>query len=160
MIEHIRNLIRYQEWADAHFLQAWEETPDARSDKEMLQRWEHVTAVQNAFYNVLKGNEVKFSRYDEFPPISELKERSESIHDQLKQLLQEYNSEDLDQRVMIPWIPDPAVTLTRMEAFTQIIMHTQHHRAQNMTKLQTHGGKPGVIDWIMWVFKGKPEAKW
>jgi uncharacterized damage-inducible protein DinB len=160
MIEHLRNLIRYEEWADAHFLRAWEQTSDAANDKEMLQRWEHVTAVQNAFCNTLKGSEVTFSRHDEFPPILELKRRSQSIHDQLKKLLQEYTSEDLDQRVAIPWFPDPSITLTRMEAITQIVMHTQHHRAQNMTKLQTYGGKPGIVDWILWVFKGKPEAKW
>jgi uncharacterized damage-inducible protein DinB len=160
MIEHIRNLIRYEEWADAHFLQAWEQTPDAASDKEMLQRWAHVVTVQNAFFNILKGKEVTFSREDEFPPVSQLKIRTQSNHSQLKSLIQDYSSEDLEQRVFIPWLPDRQTTLTRFEALIQIVMHTQHHRAQNMTKLQTHGGKPGVIDWIMWVFKGKPEAKW
>lgn len=159
IVEHVIDLIRYEEWADAHFLQAWDQTADAANDREMLQRWEHAAAVQNAFYAVLIGNEVTFTR-DEFPSVSELKRRSQLIHEQLKQLLQKYSSEDLKQPVVIPWMPDPKVTLTRLEAITQIVMHTQHHRAQNMTKLQSYGGKPEVIDWILWVFKGRPEAKW
>jgi uncharacterized damage-inducible protein DinB len=39
-------------------------------------------------------------------------------------------------------------------------MHTQHHRGQLMTRLKDFGGDPKNVDWIIWLWKGRPEARW
>ena len=46
------------------------------------------------------------------------------------------------------------------EALVQVAMHTQHHRGQLMTRLKDFGGEPKNVDWIIWLWKGKPPARW
>jgi uncharacterized damage-inducible protein DinB len=160
MIEYVKNLLIYQEWADAVFLRIWEKTPSALEDSEMLERWQHVVAVQKAFYDLLKSNDSKLPQADLAAPYSELKEQSKTNHIQLKTLVSDLSDTKLDQKIEIGWLPEHPVVLTQMEALMQILLHTQHHRAQNMTRLKTLGGRRIVIDWITWIWKGKPEAQW
>jgi uncharacterized damage-inducible protein DinB len=46
------------------------------------------------------------------------------------------------------------------QALVQAAMHTQHHRGQCMTRLKDFGGEPVNVDWIIWLWKQKPEAQW
>ena len=39
-------------------------------------------------------------------------------------------------------------------------MHSQHHRAQNATRLRELGGKPPTTDLIVWYWKGRPAPHW
>ena len=39
-------------------------------------------------------------------------------------------------------------------------MHSQHHRGQCMTRLKDFGGEPKNVDWIIWLWKQKPPARW
>jgi len=161
MIEHLKDLVFYQEWADAVFLKAWGKIPAAMEDTEMLKRWEHVILVQSAFHDVLKNNDSKLPRSDaELPSFSELKTRSQQNHEQFRKLISELKPGDLDRTLEIRWLADRPALVTPVEALMQALLHSQHHRAQNMTRLQALGGKPVVIDWISWIWRGKPEALW
>ena len=62
--------------------------------------------------------------------------------------------------VRIPWFPDPPCVITVAEALVQVAMHTQHHRGQCMTRLKDFGGEPKNVDWIIWLWKQKPEGRW
>jgi uncharacterized damage-inducible protein DinB len=161
MIQQFKDLMFYQEWADAVFLKIWERTPNAIDDSEMLKRWEHVVLVQNAFHDVLRNNETQLPKSDRpLPGLVELKTFCKNNHEQLKKLISELNQSDLERAVEIRWFPDRPAVLTPAEALMQVLLHTQHHRAQNLTRLQALGGKRIVIDWISWIWKGKPEAQW
>ncbi len=46
------------------------------------------------------------------------------------------------------------------EALVQVCLHTQHHRAQNMTRLKSLGVSPKNVDYIIWLWKQKPEGLW
>ena len=46
------------------------------------------------------------------------------------------------------------------EALVQVAMHTQHHRGRLMTRLKDFGGEPKNVDWIIWLWKGKPTGRW
>ncbi len=60
----------------------------------------------------------------------------------------------------IPWFPDPPCIVTVAEALVQVAMHSQHHRGQCMTRLKDLGGEPKDVDWIIWLWKQKPEGRW
>ena len=62
--------------------------------------------------------------------------------------------------VRIPWFPDPPCEITIAEALVQVAMHSQHHRGQLMTRLKDFGGEPRNVDWIIWLWKGKPQGRW
>ena len=66
---------------------------------------------------------------------------------------------DLAEQVSIPWFKDRALTITRAEALTQAVMHSQWHRGQNSTRLRELGATPPTLDLIVWYWIGKP-ARW
>ena len=68
--------------------------------------------------------------------------------------------EALSRTLHVPWFPDPPCVLTTAEALVQVAMHTQHHRGQCMTRLKDFGGEPKNVDWIIWLWKGKPAGRW
>jgi uncharacterized damage-inducible protein DinB len=70
------------------------------------------------------------------------------------------DSEELSRPVRIHWFPDPPCIITVSEALVQVAMHSQHHRGQCMTRLKDFGGEPVNVDWIIWLWKQKPQARW
>ncbi len=50
--------------------------------------------------------------------------------------------------------------ITTAEALVQAAMHGQHHRGQCMTRLKDFGGEPKNVDWIIWLWKQKPQGLW
>jgi uncharacterized damage-inducible protein DinB len=88
-------------------------------------------------------------------------------HAQAHALLAEIAEEDLDRPIVFPWTQqvaerlgfEPSLTTLRDTA-AQVYAHTAHHRGQVMTRLRELGGNPPLIDFIAWVWRGRPEAVW
>ena len=78
----------------------------------------------------------------------------------LSQFAATLDPEALSRTVRIPWFPDPPCVLTIAEALVQVALHTQHHRGQCMTRLKDFGGEPKNVDWIIWLWKQKPQGRW
>jgi uncharacterized damage-inducible protein DinB len=89
-----------------------------------------------------------------------LKTRVEITHAEMQAYLQSLDAAALTRTVQIPWFPAPPCVITVAEALVQVAMHSQHHRGQCMTRLKDHGGEPKNVDWIIWLWKGKPAPRW
>jgi uncharacterized damage-inducible protein DinB len=159
MIDYLRDLMHYTEWANAVFFHQWAKSPD-RDQEEMRQRVGHVIGVQDGFLAVLRGDAP--GRPPDGPPPSfeTLHTRAIESHAKLRAFTAGLDSEGLGRQVQIPWFPDPPCRITVGQALVQVAMHTQHHRGQLMTRLKDHGGEPKNVDWIIWLWKGKPSARW
>jgi uncharacterized damage-inducible protein DinB len=46
------------------------------------------------------------------------------------------------------------------ETMLQVAMHTAHHRGQLCTMIRELGGKPPMVDFVAWIWMGKPEPTW
>ena len=159
MLNFLRDLSRHAAWANAVFFHAWDKSP-ARDHEEMRRRVGHIIGVQQGFLAVLRG-ETPGGPPDGPPPhLAELKARAEACHQGLHNLLASLDPEGLARTVRIPWFPEPPCILTVAEALVQVAMHSQHHRGQCMTRLKDLGGEPKNVDWIIWLWKQKPEARW
>jgi uncharacterized damage-inducible protein DinB len=159
MLNHLRDLMAHAEWANAVFFGTWGKSP-ARDHDEMRQRVAHVVGVQEGFLAVLRG-EAPGGPPDGPPPsFDELKARAATSHAGLRAFAGSLDAEGLARKVRIPWFPDPPCVITVAEALVQAAMHTQHHRGQLMTRLKDHGGTPLNVDWIIWLWKGKPQGRW
>ena len=42
----------------------------------------------------------------------------------------------------------------------QVAMHTAYHRGQINTRVRELGGEPKLVDFIAWIWYGKPKADW
>jgi uncharacterized damage-inducible protein DinB len=160
MLSFLRDLMAHSEWANAVFFHAWAKSP-ARDHEEMRQRVGHILGVQQGFLSIFRG-ETPGGPPGGLPPATfeELKTRAETGHAALRDFMTALTPETLARTVRILWFPDPPCIITIADALVQVAMHSQHHRGQCMTRLKDFGGEPKNVDWIIWLWKQKPQARW
>ena len=159
MLPFLRDLMAHAEWANAVFFHAWDKSP-AREHEELRQRVAHIVGVQRGFLAVLRGEAPGGPPGGPPPSFAELKARAEACHAGLRDYMATLEPDALARTVRIPWFPEPPCVITVAEALVQAAMHTQHHRGQCMTRLKDFGGEPKNVDWIIWLWKQKPDARW
>jgi uncharacterized damage-inducible protein DinB len=159
MLSFLRELMGHAEWANAVFFHTWGKSP-ARDHEELRQRVGHIIGVQHGFLSVLRGEAPGSPPGGPPPSYDDLKARAVACHAGLRDYVSALPAEALAEKVRIPWFPDPPCVITRSEALVQAAMHSQHHRGQCMTRLKDFGGEPKNVDWIIWLWKQKPEARW
>ncbi len=159
MLDHLRDLLAHAEWANAVFFHAWGKSP-SRDHEEMRRRVGHVIGVQEGFMKVLRGEPVGGPPSGAPPSFDDLKPRAEASSRDVRSFAESLDDAALSRTVRIPWFPDPPCVISVAEALVQVAMHTQHHRGQLMTRLKDFGGEPKNVDWIIWLWKGRPPARW
>lgn len=160
MLAHLRDLLAHAEWANAVFFHAWAKSP-ARDHEEMRRRAAHLLGVQQGFLHVLRGEPPGFPPDGPPPSFDELRAWAPACHAGLRDFAAALAPEGLGRVVRIPWFgTEPPCDITAAEALVQVAMHSQHHRGQLMTRLKDHGGEPKNVDWIIWLWKGRPAGRW
>jgi uncharacterized damage-inducible protein DinB len=159
MILFLRDLLAHAEWANAVFFHTWGKSP-ARDHEELRSRVAHILGVQQAFLSILRGEPAGLPPDGPPPSFEDLKARAQTCHADLGAYAVALRPETLSQTVQIPWFPAPPCVVTTADALVQVAMHTQHHRGQCMTRLRDFGGEPKNVDWIIWLWKQKPQGRW
>jgi uncharacterized damage-inducible protein DinB len=159
MDNFLRDLMAHAEWANAVFFHAWEKSP-ARDHDEMRTRVGHIVGVQAAFMSLFNGGQPGGPPAGPPPTFAELKARAEKSHAELRNFTSSLDSEGLSRTLHIPWFPEPPCVITLEQALLQVALHSQHHRGQCMTRLKDFGGEAKNVDWIIWLWQQKPEARW
>jgi uncharacterized damage-inducible protein DinB len=159
MQSFLRDLMAHAEWANAVFFRTWGQSP-ARDHEELRRRMDHLVGVQEGFLNVVRGQTPGAPPSGPPSSFADLKARAETCHTGLREFTAAREPESLSTTVRIPWFPDPPCVITIAEALVQLAMHSQHHRGQLMTRLKDFGGEPKNVDWIIWLWKQKPQGLW
>jgi uncharacterized damage-inducible protein DinB len=75
--------------------------------------------------------------------------------------------ESVAQIVALPWgemvaarIGQTPAASTLAETLQQVTMHSTYHRGQVNARLRELGAEPPLVDFIAWVWLGKPAAHW
>jgi uncharacterized damage-inducible protein DinB len=159
MISFLSDLLAHAEWANAVFFHIWGKSP-ARDHEELRGRVGHILGVQEGFLAILRGQPPAMPPDGPPPAFEDLKARAATCHAGLRDFAVTLRPETLALTVRIPWFPEPPCVITVAEALVQVALHTQHHRGQCMTRLKDFGGEPKNVDWIIWLWKQKPRARW
>ncbi|HEY3270547.1 MAG TPA: DinB family protein [Geothrix sp.] len=154
----LKDLLSHQAWADAMFFHAWGKS-EFREDPELRTRTGHLVDVQKAFLGVLKG-ETEVPEARPIQGFEELKRCCQGNHETFRALGRGLDEASLARIVRVPWFPDPPCLVSVAEALTQVCLHTQHHRAQNMMRLKALGAGPKNVDYIIWLWKQRPDPRW
>ncbi len=160
MLDTLRDLFVHQEWADALHWRAITAHPAAAADEEIRARLYHIHIVQRGFLLVWRGMPQRPPEPEAFPTLRALRDFAREGHRELAAFAGSLTGDRLDERFTIPWFEDPPCTLPLRETMVQVAMHSQHHRGQNATRLRALGGEPPLVDWIVWLWKGKPAPAW
>ncbi len=165
-VQTIQELFDHMQWADAVVWKAVLASSTATEDAKLHEILYHLHIVQRAFLKVWRGESLD----DGFPKFAEaraLLEWASNYYAEAKIYLDTINEESLKQPTPLPWAAmvekrfghKPENT-TLGETALQVAMHTTYHRGQVNARLRELGGEPPLVDYIAWLWQGRPAAEW
>lgn len=166
-LETLHQLYRHMEWADSMVWAAALERPEAAADSALRERLYHIHIVQRAFLKVWKGEALMPLSSDHFTDLASLLEWTRDSYAELNEYITGLGDMDLARPVVMPWIEMFEARIGRKadvptfhETLLQVAMHSTYHRGQVSTRLRELGGEPPLTDFIVWVWRGKPQPDW
>lgn len=161
MNSYLAELYGHQIWADAEHWRAFEALPAVLADKALRERLYHIHLVQHAFLWITgtRTSQFEYKKIDEFSDAAVLKNYAQQGLIDLVERVRTTGPDALEEVIEIPWF-QPALKISRHHALTQAAMHSHYHRGQNATRFRELGGTPPTTDFIVWLQKGQPEARW
>ena len=148
MLDYIRSLYRYQFWADDELLKAVDACEPAPQDPQMLHALQHIATAQLYLLSQFKNDSFDMARFREQAPYAGIVERFRDAHAANEAFLEALTEADLSRPFLMPYFK---ANFTLLEGMTQIILHSQNHRGQCLTRLRELGVKPPTLDYILWV---------
>ena len=167
-MSHLDALYRHMAWADATVWRAVLATPAAEGDENLKTLIHHLHMVQRAFYDVWRGEPQRPPELGHFPDLASLAGWAREYHTLVAAYRATVADEELDSRIVtLPWAkwieqsigrpPDPT---TLGETMVQVTSHSTYHRGQVNVRLRGLGGEPPLVDFIAWIWMGKPQPEW
>lgn len=165
-LSDLRDLYRHMEWADASVWRAVLASAEACADQKLKEYFYHLHLVQLAFLRAWRG-EPRDTPYPTFDDVQELMLWGRSYFGEVSEHFEALSDAQLAQPAQLPWtdivereLGRKPETLSFAEMMLQVPMHSQYHRGQINARLRAVGGEPPRVDYIVWVWLGRPEADW
>ncbi len=163
----LRELYNHMAWADSEVwrtVSAIDPTPDDEALHTLLA---HIHFTQEAFSAIWTGREFVLRRPKDFASLDEIRAFALPFYEQIPDILGGEDAESLAAPMPVPWAKYFARSLgrepegtTRGETMMQVVLHTQYHRGQINTRIRTLGATPPMVDYIGWLWAGRPDAAW
>jgi uncharacterized damage-inducible protein DinB len=164
---NIKLLIHHMEWADAKVWKSVLILSSANKDSKIKKLLYHISSVQRAFYYVRTKQPLVFPKETDFPELLDIAKWGYKCYAQANEYLNSLNENELKNIIEIPWakrlekiIGQKPEEASLAETMLQVAMHTAYHRGQVNARLREIGGEPPMVDFIAWVWLGKPKADW
>jgi uncharacterized damage-inducible protein DinB len=158
MLEMLRDLVAHKGHANASLLTAIQQNSTAASDPELWELLHHILLANRFWLLTVLG--LPFVHEDEARPSSSfdaLTQRYVSTQAEEASWLETATDRDLARILEDALIPNGKCSIS--QAFMQVCMHSQGHRAQCATLLRRHGGVTTPTDFILWLMN-RPRAEW
>lgn len=160
----LKELYAHMKWADNRIWTALDALPNAKLDESLRERMFHIHYTQHAFLDVWKGKEFKYTKSDAYPTFDAIRQLKDTYYDSLDAFVDGLDEGELVKPLVLPWVRYierqlgiEAMDTTLGETMYQIASHSVHHRAQVNLQIREHGGDPPMIDYIVWLWLGKPK---
>ena len=164
-LDTLKALFRHMEWADGRVWTAAEANPAAGSDEKIRGLLFHLHLVQRAFLEVWEGRRLELPKPTQFPDLTSLRAWSTTYSDEVGRYLDGLDPLTLAQPLRMPWVAEFEKNVgqafanpTVGETLFQVTSHSTYHRGQVNARLRELGGEPPLVDFIAWVWMGKPAA--
>lgn len=156
----LRDLFRHMAWADAvvwtavHHLGA--------DDKRLRDLLSHLHLTQRAFLDVWTAKSFDGGSRKE-PTFAEVEVIGRAYHRDSAEFMDTLDDASLDQPMNLPWAQrfiKGASGTTLGETMLQITSHSTYHRGQANMRIRELGADPPLVDFIAWLWLGRPDARW
>jgi len=166
-LESLRELYRHLEWADSMVWRAVSGLSPDVHDEYLHNTLHHLHGTQWSFMEFWAGRAISPHDATKFESLAAIQEWARPFHEEVSTFLTSLEPVDLDREAVVPWAryiirrlgrqPDA----TRLgETIFQVAMHSAYHRGQVNRRLRELGAEPPLVDYIVWVWLGRPAAIW
>ena len=159
-------LLHHMQWADASVWVSVMASQEAREDSELKERLHHIHVVQWAFLQIWRQEEMKVRELEDFEASGDLLTWARRYYREMMSFVADLDASDLEGEVRLPWRKDLKERFGEIrptylgETMTQVALHTMHHRGQVTTRLRALDVEPPLIDYIAWLWQGRPLSQW
>ena len=163
----VRDLFAHMEWADARI---WAAVPAGDpADDRLRDTLVHIHMVQRAFLYVWTGRPFTdaIRKPEDFATLADVRAWGQPYYAEARAHLDTLSDERLGQTIEMPWAQQIADSIGFTPAATrlgdtcfQVTSHTTHHRGQVNIRLRALGMEPPAVDYIFWVWLGRPAPQW
>lgn len=164
--DDVVQLLTHMEWADSRIWNAVIATEAAQRDRTVMERLHHVHVVQRIYLQMWRGNSDPGRELSSFADLAEVHGWARAYYRDLGAFVDALDPATLASHVEFPWADQlaewfgEARPATLKETVIQVAMHSSHHRGQLATMIRQLGAEPPLVDFIGWVWMGKPEPAW
>lgn len=165
--ENFNSLLQHMKWADA---EVWKKVlgfPASENDERIKKLLYHLHQVQYAFYFLWNELPLEIPKPEEFSDLKSIAKWGFDYQKKLDEFLSTPKSDENDKLIQIPWsifierkIGKKVVHATFEETILQVTSHSTYHRGQINTRFRELGGEPASVDFIVWIWLGKPKEDW
>ena len=157
------DLYAHQEWADATVWRDVLASDAARQDKRIRDLLAHLHMTQHAFLAVWSKRDFDRARAKSLGDVDDVRRYARAFHGEVHAVVGAAGESALDQPMPVPWAARfrerPVITTFR-ETLLQLPMHSAYHRGQVNARLREIGAEPPLVDYIAWIWMGRPAAEW
>jgi len=150
-LELLKEMARYQVWADGEHWKAIHANAAMVEDAEIRKRLNHMVMAFEMLAALARGETP--TPMKERESLAELETAMGKAHDQLADTL---GSVDLERMMTLPRGPRGPFSAPAGVLLAQAVMHSQHHRGQNASRMRELGVTPPMTDYIIWYALGRP----
>jgi uncharacterized damage-inducible protein DinB len=162
----IRELFLHMEWADARVWSAVTAMPTPCDDTRLRDLLAHLHMAQRAFLRAWRG-EPRDLPYPSLASLPEIADWARGGYAEALAFLDALDEAEGARPMPLPWaalveqrLGRPAMPTTLHETALQVALHTTYHRGQVNARLRELGGSPPLVDYIAWVWLGRPAPAW
>jgi uncharacterized damage-inducible protein DinB len=162
----LTELYRHMEWADAVVWASVLASEDAQTDAKLQEYFYHLHLVQRAFLRVWRG-EPRDTPFPTFNDAPSLMLWGHSYYNEAFGELEGLTDQKISEPMALPWSSMVEKRLGRApgpttigETALQVTLHSMYHRGQINARLRVIGVDPPLVDYIAWIWLGRPAADW
>jgi uncharacterized damage-inducible protein DinB len=157
-------LLDHMEWADVQTWRAVRALPAAASDERLKWLLHHLQLVRSIYLQAWRGEAFQLTELDSYPDLAAIDAWTRPYFAQVHEFAKGVDNAGFGEPVDFPWSAMIAekfgqvLPATLGQSVWQVLTHTAYHRGQIAVRIRELGGEPPLVDFLYWVWAGKPAA--
>ena len=160
------SLLTHMEWADAHTWRVARSLPAGQADQRLRWLLHHLHLVQSVYLQAWRGDPFVVTELSSYPDLAAIEDWARPYYPQVAAYAASLDQARLGEVIDYPWTDlivkqfGSVAPSTLGESAWQVLSHTTYHRGQVATRIRELGGEPPLVDFLVWVWGGKPAPDW